>query len=221
MKQMLKVLSKLLMVALIAAMAIGGTSSCTSKKKLAAEKEAAAYAAKVDKAKKDLNAIIDGSTTMSLDEQRRRVAQIKGYNFNDPDVNKLISLAEKEIDFKQAETDRKAEEERLRKEEEARLKAEQSKYDTYNQQFKNIAQGTSLNASNAEIALTLEKFESPDAPVLIIISEENGIKDYDKPTTAERFLNYLKDRKEYNYEVISIERNSSSGKISLLELRTK
>lgn len=220
MKQILKVLSKLMIVALMATLVLGGASSCNSKKKVAAEREAAAYATKVNQAKKDLNAIIDGTTTMTLDEQRRRVAQIKGYNLNDPEVNKLISLAEKEIAFAQAELDREAEEERLRKEEEARMRAERDKYKNVDKQFMAIAAGQTFDASNAEIAMAMEQFESPDVPVLIIISEENGQKDYDKPTTAERFLNYLKDRKEYKYEVEAVEKNSS-GKITLLELRTK
>lgn len=220
MKHTLKVLTKLLMVSLIAALAIGGTTSCNSKKKLAAEQEAAAYAAKVDKAIKDLTAIIDGTTTMSLDGQRRRVSEIKGYNLNEPEVNKLISEAEKAIDLRQAELDRKAEEERLRREEEARIRAERSKQSVLDDQFRSIAQAKSMDAANVQISLAMQQFESPDVPVLIIIAEENGVKDYDKPTTAERFLNYLKDRKEYKYDVEIVQRNSA-GKITELELRTK
>ena len=95
MKHMLKILSKLVMISLIAALAVGGTTSCNSKKKLAAEQAAAAYAKKLDLAKKDLNAIISGTSGWTLDEQRKRLAQIKAENFDDPDIQKLISQAEK------------------------------------------------------------------------------------------------------------------------------
>ena len=61
-------------------------------------------------------------------------------------------------------------------------------------------------------------FASPDVPVLVVISEENGMKDYDKPTTIEKYLNYLKDRKAYKAVVNDIVYNDS-GKITELELR--
>jgi len=213
MKQIPKSLSRLLMAMLVAAIALGGATSCKSKKKLAAEQEAAAYAKKVQKATADLNAIIDGSTTMTLDSQRKRVAQIKGYNLNDPDVQKLISQAEKEIELKQAELDRQAEEERLRKLEEA----EQSKYAAIDNQLKGIAAAGSIDSANEKIDLSLQQFASPDVPVLIIISQVDGINDYDRPTTAVNFLNLLKDTKSYKYNIVSVKKNSS-GKITELEL---
>ena len=55
-------------------------------------------------------------------------------------------------------------------------------------------------------------FKSTEVPVLVIISEENGKKDYDKPTTIEKYLNYLKDRKAYKAEVENIVYDDS-GKI--------
>src|SRR5210317_495672 len=111
MKQMLKILSKLVMISLIAAIAVGGTTSCTSKKKLAAEQAAAAYAKKLDQAKTDLNAIINGTSGWTLDQQSERLAEIKAENFDDPEIQKLVSQAEKEINFQREEAERKAEEE--------------------------------------------------------------------------------------------------------------
>ncbi len=217
MKHMLKILSKLVMISLIAAIAVGGTTSCTSKKKLAAEQAAAAYAKKLDLAKKDLNAIINGTSGWTLDEQRKRLTQIKAENFDDPEVQKLVSMAEKEIDFQQGEADRKAEEERLRQEEEARIRAEQSKYVAIDNQLKGIAAAGTIDSANEKIDMSLEQFASPDVPVLIIISQVDGINDYDRPTTAVNFLNLLKDTKSYKYKVVSVKRDGM-GKITELEL---
>ena len=54
-------------------------------------------------------------------------------------------------------------------------------------------------------------------PVLIVISEENGQKDYDRPTTISKYLNWLKDQKRYNTRVSDIMRNTA-GKIIELEV---
>lgn len=216
MKQIPKNLSRLLMAILVAAITLGGATSCKSKKKLAAEQSAQ----KISQAKKDLNAIIEGTSGLTLGEQRQKVAAIKAENYDDPQVQKLITLAEKEIDFQQAELDRKAEEERLRKEEEARILADQSKYSVINSQLAAIANASSIDAANNEISNTLQQFSSPDVPVLIIISQVDGINDYDRPTTVVNFLNLLKDTKKYNYKVASVERDSM-GKITQMELLKK
>ena len=217
MKHKLNTLTRLVMILLIAALAVGGTTSCKSKKKIAAEQAAAAYAKKVDQAKKDLNAIINGTSGWSLEQQRARVAEIKAENFDDPEIQKLIPLAEKEIDYQQAEADRKAEEERLRREEEARIRAEQSKFAMIDNQMKAIATASSIDVANQQINQALQQFASPDVPVLIIISQVDGINDYDRPTTASHFLNLLKDTKNYNYKVASVKRDGM-GKITELEL---
>lgn len=208
------------MLFLVAAITLGGTTSCNSKKKLAAEQAAAAYEAKVSKATNDLNDIINGTSEMTLDEQRDRVAQIKGYNINDAEINKLIRLAEKEIDFQQAELDRKAEEERLRREEDARQRAERSEFAVIDNQFRAVAESKSMDAANAQVRLALDQFANPDVPVLIIISQSGGMNDYDRPTTAEKFLNYLKDVKAYKFSVETVKSNSI-GKITEIELLKK
>jgi sensor histidine kinase regulating citrate/malate metabolism len=220
MKQSLKLMTRLTMVLLVAALAMGGATSCKSKKKLAAEQAAAEYAKKVDQAKQDLNAIINRTSDWTIDEQRQKLAAIKAENLDDPDVQKLISLAEKEIDYQQAELDRKAEEERLRKEEEARQRALRSEYAVYDNQFKAIAGASSVDMANQQIDAALQNFASPNVPVLIIISQVDGINDYDKPTTAAQFLNYLKDVKKYDFEVASM-KTDSNGKVTELELLKK
>lgn len=220
MNQMLKTLSKVVMISLIAALAIGGTTSCNSKKKLAAEQAAAEYASKVEQATKDLNAIIDRQTTWTLDQQQQRVNTIKGWNLNDPEVDALIVMAQTEIDNQRAEIARKAEEERLRQAEEARLAALNAQDNSLDTQLKAITNATTVDAANAQISKMLQLFASPDVPVLIIVSQEGGITDYDKPTTASRFLNLLKDTKTFNYSVSEVKKDGN-GKITELDLIKK
>ena len=220
MKNIPKNFLKFLMVFLVAVIALGGASSCNSKKKLAKEQAAAAEVKKIEQANNDLNAIINGTSGWTVDEQAKRVATIKSYNFDDPEIQKLIGEAEKAIEFGRAEEERKAEEERLRMEEEARIRAEQSKYAVIDNQLAAIATASSVDAANNEINSALQQFASPDAPVLIIISQENGVNDYDRPTSAQNFLNYLKDVKGYNFKVVSVQRDSA-GKITELELLKK
>ncbi len=217
MKQMLKFSSRFVVIMLIATIAIGGATSCKSKKKLAKEAAAAEYAAKVEQAKKDLNAIINEETSWTIDEQAARVATIKSYNIDDEEVKGLIVKAEQKIEELRA---RKAEEERLKREEEARQNAAQSEFVVLDNSFNAIANAVSYDAANRKIDETLRQFASPDALVLIIISQEGGVNDYDRPTTISRFLEYLKDKKQYKYKVETLKRDSL-GKITELELITK
>jgi hypothetical protein len=60
-------------------------------------------------------------------------------------------------------------------------------------------------------------FNSPDAPVLIIISKTGDIVDYDRPTTIKNYLNYLKDTKNNINKVEKIVYDDN-GKIKELEL---
>ena len=202
---------------LIATIALGGATSCKSKKKLAKEAAAAEYAAKVEQAKKDLNAIINEETDWTIDQQAERVATIKSYNIDDKEVKDLIVKAEQKIEELRA---RKAEEERLRREEEARRKAAQSKFSVLDNTLGSIAGSATYEEANRKIVVAMQEFASPDIPVLIIVSQENGVNDYDRPTTISKFLNYLKDKKQYKYKVESVKRDTF-GKITELELIVK
>jgi len=199
---------------------MGGLSSCKSKKKLAREKAAAAYAAKVEQAKTDLTAMLNGTSPWTLDEQSKRLETIKSYNIDDPEVKDLIVKVENKINDAKTVAARKAEEERLRKEEAARKKAEQERFANIDHNLENIAMAASYDEANQKIEAALRLFATPDIPVLIIISQAEGFKDYDRPTTISKFLNYLKDRKIYSYRVESVKKDNN-GKISELELIKK
>ena len=106
---------------------------------------------------------------------------------------------EEEARWKAAEAKAKLEAERLAAEKKAaELKAreetapETARLNTY---FASIANSSNATSANKSITEALAMFASPSTPVLIVISEEDGQKDYDRPTTIEKYLNYLKDQK--------------------------
>jgi flagellar biosynthesis GTPase FlhF len=120
------------------------------------------------------------------------------------------------------EAKRKEAEEKARREAEAKsaetAKVSAPEQSRLNQYFETIANSGSTTSANSSIMEALAMFASPEAPVLIVISEYNGQKDYDRPTTIQNYLNYLKDQKKSN-SVVSAVKTNSAGKITELELR--
>jgi hypothetical protein len=131
---------------------------------------------------------------------------------------------EQEAKMRQQQADeQRAKEEQERKDIEARAQAAAAaKASTpavkLGQYFDSIAGAGNIASANSSINEALGLFESPDTPVLIIISEEGGQKDYDKPTTIKAYLNYLKDQKKNMNKVENLQFNGS-GKISEVELK--
>lgn len=205
------------LILLVAAVTLGGSTGCKSKKKLAREQAAAEYAARVDQAKKDLNSILNDETNWTLKEKEQRVKTIKNWNLDDKEVLDLIDRAEDKLARERAESERKAEEERLRLEEEARLKAETSKYGNLEGMLKSVAASPDFATANDRIGQTLQLFATPDVPVLVIISQAGGFNDYDRPTTIRKYLDYLKDQKTFNNRIEHV-KYDSNGKITELEL---
>jgi hypothetical protein len=113
-----------------------------------------------------------------------------------------------------ARRDREAEEAR-RRESEARESAPAARLTKY---FSAISSASSPASANSSINEALALFASPDTPVLIIISESGGQKDYDRPTTIKDYLNYLKDQKK-NINPVNDLKFDASGKITEVELR--
>ena len=113
---------------------------------------------------------------------------------------------------------RKAEEERLAAERARAEAAANSPERRLERYFDAISDGSASASKSMQEALGL--FASPETPVLIVISEEGGVKDYDRPTTIREYLNYLKDTKN-NVNQIGEVKYDSSGKITELELIKK
>lgn len=115
----------------------------------------------------------------------------------------------------------KAEEERAKREAEERERAN-AKAGTpavrLGEYFDAISNSGNTASANSSINEALALFASPDTPVLIVIAESGGQKDYDRPTTIKNYLNYLKDQKK-NINKISDVKYDASGKITELELK--
>ena len=202
-----------ILIAMMALVTIGGTTSCSSKKKMA-KKE---YEAKVEQAKKDLNAIIAEETQWTLEEQKSRIEEIETAALNNPEVDELIVKAKEKVIRLMAEEARAAEEERLRELEEQKKMKPVASLEDY---FAIIAAAPDAETANEKIAEALKMFASPDVPVLIIIYHVGDIIDYDAPTTAEKYLNYIKDQKKVNVGVYNI-KYDRNNKITELELIKK
>lgn len=116
------------------------------------------------------------------------------------------------------------EEERKRKEAEAAANAKQNessnnaKYAVLSKYFDAVASSSNATAANNSINEALTMFASPETPVLIIISGSGDNKDYDRPTTIQKYLNYLKDQKKNANKVENL-KYDASGKITEVELR--
>ena len=207
-------ITTVMMVLLATFITLGGTTSCKSKKRLAKEAAEAEYQAKVEQAIADLNAILDDETTWSLEEKEARVQTIKDWNLQNAEVDDLIFQVEKKLARERAQKD---EEERRAAEERERANAADV---VLGRNFNGIANAASASQANRLINETLGMFESPNVPVLIIIKQNQGFNDYDRPTTIENYLNYLKDQKKATEKVHEIKYNSN-GKINELELIKK
>ena len=119
---------------------------------------------------------------------------------------------------KQQEEDRKrreAEEEAAKRAAaEANKKGPQAKLEEY---FTSISNSSNEASANSSINEALSLFASSDTPVLIVIHESGGQKDYDRPTTIKNYLNYLKDQKKQADKIGNLQFDNS-GKITEVEL---
>jgi len=125
-------------------------------------------------------------------------------------------LKEEELRQKQAAEEKARRDSEAKKQLEA--KANVAPKARLGQYFDAISSATNPASANASINEALALFASPETPVLIIISEENGEKDYDKPTTIKAYLNYLKDQKKSINTPYDLQFDST-GKITALELK--
>lgn len=213
---MVKNLKSIIISAMVVLVTICGATSCKSSNKMT-KKE---YKAKVEQATKDLNAILDDKTNWSLEEQSARVNELKQIDFSkkNPEIVEMIERAEAKIAKEMEERGRLAEIRRI--EEEQRLRESEEQHQSNNgigELFNLIAGAKDINTANNYIKEALKLFESPDAVVLIRL---NSYGDYDRPTTAANYLNYLKDQKKVTVNVDNIKYNAEN-KITELELIKK
>ena len=258
----------LFFMVLIAALVVG-TEGCKTSGKLSKKEKKA----QIEAAKRELNAIINGTTTKTLEQQDQYINEIANKNYNDPDLNQLLVQATQKL--KKAWTDRekvrqqRVDESRaelldllLNKENKSAAELEnalnsikaknkdlqvdelddlyarvekkiaamrsgdsenipmKTKLENNFQGIADAAKRGDLTQAGALIKSTLPLFVSGDAPVLIIIYKEGATIDYDKPTTINRYLNFLKDQKS-NPNAVDSYLLDDNGKIKELDLIKK
>lgn len=210
-------LTTIMLVLLATFITLGGITSCKSKKQLAKEAAEAEYKARVSEAIKDLTAILNDEVVWTLEEKENRVQTIKDWNLQNAEVDDLLFQVEKKLARERAQA-----EQRAREEAEAAKAAEEARQpkNVLERNFASISSASSVTLANRIINETLNLFESNNAPVLIIISQAGGFNDYDRPTTIENYLNYLKDQKVNRNKVHNLKINDN-GKITEVELIKK
>lgn len=210
-------ITTVVMILLAAFITIGGTTSCKSKKKLAKEAAEAEYKSRVADAVRDLTAILDDETQWTLEEKEHRVQTIKDWNLQNAEVDDLLFQVEKKLARERAQAEQEAEE--ARKQAIAQAQEQQPK-NVLERNFGRIVAASNTSQANGIINETLQLFENNNVPVLIIISQAGGFNDYDRPTTIENYLNYLKDQKVSRNQVSNLKFNDN-GKITEVELIKK
>lgn len=198
---------QLMMLALIAAVAMG-TEGCKAKKEARARQEA--LAAKIAETKAALLAIINDKT-MSLEDKESELERIKALSLQDPEIFDLIDRAEAAI------AEQRAAEEEASAAEAKPANTNEDASARINNIFQEVATAGSNDMANAKIREAMSMFSSSETPVLIIISQNGGQNDYDEPTTIEKYLNYLKDTNSRPAAIHNLEYDAS-GRIKEVEL---
>ncbi len=179
----------------------------------AQQKTKAAYAAyekereaKVAAARTTLYDLLANKDNLSADELQTQLDKVKAQNINDSEIQELIGRVQDKI---------------TKMKNEGAGGTVKSQLEAAFQAIVDAAKQGNIDLANQLIKGTADKyFESNDTPVLIIISREGSIVDYDKPTTALKYLNFLKDQKASRNSVDTYLLNGS-GKIKELDLIKK
>ncbi len=199
-----------------------GLGSCTSQKKLAKKKAAQELAEKTAKAKADLMAIINDDGRMTLEEKEFKLAAVKRLNLDNQEIKDLIVQAEEKLAKERSVLERKKEEERMQREKEAKEREmrEGGQYRNINLSLDAVGNAGDVSTANMKIREALMSFANEDIPVLILISREGETKDYDRPTTIKKYLDFIKDQKKSPNKVLNAVFDAN-GKIKELELIKK
>lgn len=255
------------LVILVIAAVVAGSEGCKPSGKLSKKEKKA----QIENAKKQLQSIIDGTTTLSLDEQSQVIGNIESKHYGDPQLNQMIADAKKKVkqlikdrdnqyaqkmdQIKAALMDLLVNKDNLSADEieqklyqikaqvgqptpeisdlikrvEQKIKDMRSggtalpmktQLENAFQTIAGSAKAGNLTQADNAIKNTLQYFSSPAAVVLIIISREGNMVDYDKPTTIQLYLQYLKDQKISRNAVDAIQMDAN-GKIKSLDLIKK
>jgi len=154
-------------------------------------------------------------------KSKKKAAELSNAAAEKAKIEREESLRrQKEEELRLAEQQRKEADEKARREAEERQRNEakaSAPAARLGQYFSAISSAGTPAAANSSITEALSLFASPETPVLIVISESGGQKDYDRPTTIKAYLNYLKDQKKNTNKVGNLQFDGS-GKITEVEL---
>lgn len=131
-------------------------------------------------------------------------------------TKKVTEASEESTEVKE-EVKETVEEDTRTEEEKRKEESLESQLNTY---FDNVSRLSSDAEINRNISQAIDMFTDKDAPVFIVFYRESGQKDYDKPTTIEKHLNYLKDQKKNPYQIDRLIFDDS-GKIAEIELKKR
>lgn len=204
----------LLLMALVLS---AGLPSCKSKQKAAERERQELLAKQTAQAKEDLIGLLSDANTMTLEEKEQALQAIKDLGLDDPEVRDLIAKVESKLAAERAEADQQAAQAAAQQRAEVEKQAKQR---ALNSAFAAIANASTAAAANLKIDETLRLFSSPDAPVLIVIAEVGGQKDYDRPTTIRKYLEHVKDTGSVEESLLHMQMDSN-GNIAELELRKR
>lgn len=204
----------LAVISLLAIFVMAG-SGCANKKKLTKEEPKEVQDSRIATAKDKLLQIINDDGSIPLEEKERIVNEIIAMNLNDPEINRLIAQAQAAID-----REKKALEEQQKEPVEEALPVETVKdyHITFLQgKFDEISVAGDYTEARNMMDEVMKLFENENVPVLIGIIEQNGMVDYDRPTTIRKYMEFLMDQNKNLNRVKEIKYNDN-GKIIELEL---
>jgi len=161
---------------------------------------------KVAAARTKLYDLIANTDNLTADELEKELNTIKAQNLGNSEIAELIERVEKKIaSMREGEGDGTV----------------KSQLEKAFQGIADAAKAGNITQANTLIQSTVSKyFTSENTPVLIIISKEGPIVDYDKPTTIKKYLDFCKDQKDSRNAVDSYTLDSS-GKIKEIDLIKK
>lgn len=204
---------KTLAVCLLLSAAILGSPGCSGRKKAEkAAQEQREHA--VQEAIEKLKALMTNNG-MTVAEKRAEWNRIKNLNLNHPEVDQWLAKVD---EYLKQEEQRMAEE-KAEADRRAAIKERSAKaFQQVLTHFERIANAPTVEVANTHIQEALTLFASAQVPVLIVISTSpNGSKDYDRPTTIRKYLDYIKDQRRYERQAEQLKLDEQ-GKIKELEL---
>lgn len=150
----------------------------------------------------DLKSIIDTNSELTVDEKKVLLNAIIDHDFQDTQLDSLVALAENALYSGQENQENAVSTEVVDISTEVpRKNIDAILQEKLTSQFGAITKLESNDESEEIIIETLTYFESKESPVLIILREIEGKTFYDRPTTIEKYLYYLKDLKKNRHQI--------------------